>query len=111
MIAAEIRQAILQEVGLTCCAGIAHNKLLAKLVGAWKKPNMQTTLLPKDAESFLSGLKARDIPGIYVFIFLYNLPVKVQLRIYNTMVQDLTIKLARKLINLGFLMTYKLHTG
>ena len=69
MIAAEIRQAILQEVGLTCCAGIAHNKLLAKLVGAWKKPNMQTTLLPKDAESFLSGLKARDIPGIYFFIF------------------------------------------
>ena len=64
MIAAEIRQAILQDIGLTCCAGIAHNKLLAKLVGAWKKPNKQTTLLPEDAESLLSGLKARDIPGI-----------------------------------------------
>ena len=25
---------------------------------------MQTTLLPEDAESLLSGLQARDIPGI-----------------------------------------------
>ena len=64
MIAAEIRQAVLEEVGLTCCAGVANNKLLAKLVGGWKKPNMQTTLLPEDAESFLFTLKAKDIPGI-----------------------------------------------
>lgn len=64
VIAAEVRQAILQDTGLTCCAGIAHNKLLAKLVAGWKKPNMQTTLLPHDAESLLSGLQARDIPGI-----------------------------------------------
>ncbi|XP_068716159.1 DNA polymerase iota-like [Montipora foliosa] len=64
MIAAEIRQAILEEVGLTCCAGVANNKLLAKLVGGWKKPNMQTTMLPEDAESFMFTLKAKDIPGI-----------------------------------------------
>ncbi|KAJ7389846.1 hypothetical protein OS493_028815 [Desmophyllum pertusum] len=64
LIAAEIRQAILQETGLTCCAGISHNKLLAKLVGGWRKPNMQTTLRPEDAEDLLSGLQARDIPGI-----------------------------------------------
>ena len=64
VIAAEVRQAILQDTGLTCCAGIAHNKLLAKLVAGWRKPNMQTTLLPEDAESLLSGLQARDIPGI-----------------------------------------------
>lgn len=64
VIAAEIRQAILNQVGLTCCAGIAHNKLLAKLVGGWKKPNMQSTLLPKDAENLLLGLRAKDIPGI-----------------------------------------------
>ena len=63
VIAAEVREAILHETGLTCCAGISHNKLLAKLVGGWKKPNMQTTLLPKDAESLLSGLQARNIPG------------------------------------------------
>ena len=64
VIAAEVRQAILHDTGLTCCAGIAHNKLLAKLVAGWRKPNMQTTLLPEDAESLLSGLQARDIPGI-----------------------------------------------
>ena len=64
VIAAEVRQAILKDTGLTCCAGIAHNKLLAKLVAGWRKPNMQTTLLPEDAESLLSRLQARDIPGI-----------------------------------------------
>ena len=66
-IAAEVRKAILCETGLTCCAGVSYNKLLAKLVGGWKKPNMQTTLLPEDAESCLSRLNAREIPGEFYF--------------------------------------------
>ena len=70
VIAAEVRQAIFHETGLTCCAGISHNKLLAKLVGGWKKPNMQTILFPEDAESFLSGLQARDIPGRIIHLTL-----------------------------------------
>ena len=67
MIAAEVRQAILCETGLTCCAGVSHNKLLAKLVGGWKKPNMQTVILPEDAENFLSHLQVRDIPSEFYY--------------------------------------------
>lgn len=63
IVAAEIRQAILQEVGLTSCAGIAHSKLLAKLVRGCYKPNMQTTLFPENVDKLLATLKARQIPG------------------------------------------------
>uniref|UniRef100_A0A336MAZ2 CSON012933 protein n=1 Tax=Culicoides sonorensis TaxID=179676 RepID=A0A336MAZ2_CULSO len=41
-IAKELRQALFSQLGITSCAGIAHNKLLAKLVGAQNKPNKQT---------------------------------------------------------------------
>ena len=63
VIAKEIRDAIFQETGLTSCAGVSHCKLLAKLVGGYKKPNEQTTIFPEDAEELLAGLQARDIPG------------------------------------------------
>ncbi len=41
-----IRQRIADEVGLTCSAGIAPSKSLAKLVGALNKPNQQTVFVP-----------------------------------------------------------------
>ncbi|EST06125.2 DNA-repair protein, UmuC-like protein [Kalmanozyma brasiliensis GHG001] len=41
-----IRQRISDEVGLTCSAGIAPSKSLAKLVGALNKPNQQTAFCP-----------------------------------------------------------------
>lgn len=65
VIAAEIRQCIRDEVGLTCCAGIAHNKLLAKLAGAQYKPNEQTVVYPNSAAQLLFSLSdIRLIPGI-----------------------------------------------
>lgn len=66
-IAAELRDAIHSKLGLTGCAGIATNKLLAKLVSGTFKPNQQTTLLPENVSDImgcLSGL--RKIPGIDV---------------------------------------------
>ncbi|CAH1796183.1 unnamed protein product [Owenia fusiformis] len=64
-IAAEIRKSLHQELGITCCAGIAHNKLLAKLVGATHKPNQQTVLLPEFITELMVSLKdVRKIPGI-----------------------------------------------
>ncbi|XP_059146585.1 DNA polymerase iota-like [Physella acuta] len=64
-IAADIREALEKELGITSCAGIAHNKLLAKLVGAVKKPNQQTTLPPSLAVKLISSLpSANSIPGI-----------------------------------------------
>ncbi|GLV39619.1 DNA polymerase iota [Carabus blaptoides fortunei] len=65
IIAAEMRQVIRDELGLTCCAGIAHNKLLAKLGGAANKPDKQTIVYPSNAGQLLYSLTdVRAIPGI-----------------------------------------------
>lgn len=64
-IAQTIRDKILKELKLTCSVGIAHNKLLAKLVGNLNKPNNQTTLAPMSASFFMTELKdLRKITGI-----------------------------------------------
>ncbi|SNX82681.1 related to DNA Polymerase iota (POLI) [Melanopsichium pennsylvanicum] len=74
-----LRQRISNEVGLTCSAGIAPSKSLAKLVGALNKPNQQTVFSPPIASlndtksdetrllhyitSFLDPLDLRKLPG------------------------------------------------
>ncbi|KAJ8299831.1 hypothetical protein KUTeg_022578 [Tegillarca granosa] len=64
-IANEIREALNEELGITCCAGISYNKLLSKLVGGQHKPNQQTTLFPEQTSEFMLHLsRARDIPGV-----------------------------------------------
>lgn len=64
-LANEIRQKIYDELGFTTCAGIAHNKLLAKLVCPLHKPNNQTTICPEHATEFMSTLQSvRSIPSI-----------------------------------------------
>ncbi|XP_013183089.2 DNA polymerase iota [Amyelois transitella] len=64
-IANEIRQKIYDELGLTTCAGVAHNKLLAKLICPLHKPNDQTTIFPDHGADFMSTLQSvRSIPSI-----------------------------------------------
>lgn len=64
-IAAELREAIHSRLGLTGCAGVAANKLLAKLVSGTFKPNQQTTLLPEDVCNLMDSLDSlRKVPGI-----------------------------------------------
>ncbi|XP_055678232.1 DNA polymerase iota [Lutzomyia longipalpis] len=64
-LAQEVREALHTELGLTTCAGIAHNKLLAKLVGGVNKPNNQTVLVPHCAATFLADLeKVRRVTGV-----------------------------------------------
>lgn len=64
VIAAEMRQAIFSMLGLTGCAGIASNKLLAKLVSGTFKPNQQTTLLPYSTAELMSSLTGLiRVPG------------------------------------------------
>lgn len=66
-LAKQIRDKLNNEFGLTCCAGISHNKLLAKLVGAKNKPNMQTVLSPCSIGDLLLSLdNLQSIPGIGV---------------------------------------------
>lgn len=65
-IAAELREAISCKLGLTGCAGIATNKLLAKLVSGTFKPNQQTSLLPENISDIMGCLSSlRKVPGIF----------------------------------------------
>ncbi|MDA8792824.1 DNA polymerase IV [Bacteriovoracaceae bacterium] len=63
-IARSIRQEIYQKTKLTCSAGIAPNKFLAKIASDWKKPNGQFTIKPQDIKTFMPELDLYKIPGI-----------------------------------------------
>ncbi|XP_063050456.1 DNA polymerase iota [Engraulis encrasicolus] len=64
-LAAELREALKSSLALTSCAGIATNKLLAKLVSGTFKPNQQTTLLPESTPDIMARLSGvRRVPGI-----------------------------------------------
>nr|XP_021852114.1 DNA polymerase kappa-like [Spinacia oleracea] len=62
----EIRRGVFEETGLTCSAGVAPNRLLAKVWSDINKPNGQF-ILPNDrlaVMTFISSLPIRKIGGI-----------------------------------------------
>lgn len=63
-IAADIRRTIFAETGLTASAGIASNKLLAKIASDWNKPNGQFEITPDDVPTFMRHLPVRRLWGI-----------------------------------------------
>ncbi|XP_068217172.1 DNA polymerase iota-like isoform X1 [Palaemon carinicauda] len=64
-IAREVREAIFEKTGITCCAGIAHNKLIAKLISGYHKPNDQTVIFPWQVCDLMNSLKCiKSVPGI-----------------------------------------------
>ncbi|XP_018336011.1 DNA polymerase eta [Agrilus planipennis] len=66
MIAEEIRNAVYTETGYRCSAGIAHNKILAKLACGLHKPNQQTILPQNSVSNFFNKLpicKIRSLGG------------------------------------------------
>ncbi len=63
-IAKEIRRRIFDETGLTASAGIAPNKMLAKIASDWRKPNGQFAVTPDRVEAFMRELPVRKIWGI-----------------------------------------------
>lgn len=63
-IAKEIRARIFEETKLTASAGIAPNKMLAKIASDWKKPNGQFAVTPDQIEEFMKDLPVRKIWGI-----------------------------------------------
>ncbi|XP_038684740.1 DNA polymerase kappa isoform X2 [Tripterygium wilfordii] len=65
-IAEELRSKVYEETGLTCSAGVAPNRLLAKVCSDINKPNGQF-VLPNDrlaVLTFISSLPIRKIGGI-----------------------------------------------
>jgi DNA polymerase eta len=43
-VVADLRDAVRRELGYSCSAGIAHNKILAKLASGMHKPSQQTVV-------------------------------------------------------------------
>lgn len=64
LIAKEIRERILTEVGLTASAGISINKFVAKVASDYNKPNGQKTVNPEDVLEFLELLDIRKFYGV-----------------------------------------------
>ena len=63
-LAREIRHAIFEETGLTASAGIAPNKMLAKVASDWNKPNGQLEVRPADIPGFMRGLRVGKLQGV-----------------------------------------------
>jgi DNA polymerase IV len=59
-----IRGLIRQKTQLTASAGIAPNKMLAKIASDWKKPNGQFEIRPEDVPEFMFDLPVRRLWGI-----------------------------------------------
>ncbi|WWC71597.1 uncharacterized protein I206_105555 [Kwoniella pini CBS 10737] len=57
----DTRDEIFRQLHYTCSAGIAHNKAMAKLCSAWKKPNNQTVLRAGATAAFLRDRDFTDI--------------------------------------------------
>ncbi|MEM9080436.1 MAG: DNA polymerase IV [Verrucomicrobiota bacterium] len=64
VVAREIRQQIFEETQLTASAGIAPNKMLAKVASDWEKPDGQYEVRPEGVGEFVEGLPVRKIPGV-----------------------------------------------
>ena len=63
-VAAEAREAVRAASGLRMSAGVAHNKLLAKLAASLHKPDAQTALPASEASAFVAPLPLRALPGV-----------------------------------------------
>ena len=59
-----IRQQIHQSIGITVSAGIAPNKLLAKIASDWNKPNNLFVLTPDAVTAFMKPLPIDKLPGV-----------------------------------------------
>lgn len=59
-----LRKEIFQKTGLTASAGVAPNKLLAKIASDINKPNGVFTILPEEVDLFMQSLKVEKLMGV-----------------------------------------------
>lgn len=59
-----VRAKIREKLNYTCSAGIARNKMMAKLGAGYKKPNQQTIVRNRAVQHFLSGFKFTKIRNL-----------------------------------------------
>jgi DNA polymerase eta len=63
-IVAQLREAVFHELGYTCSAGIAPNKLLAKLASAMNKPYKQTVVTPRAIPGLMQDFPMKKIRNL-----------------------------------------------
>jgi DNA polymerase-4 len=63
-IAIEIKKRIKNELQLTATAGVAPNKLIAKIASNMNKPDGLTVIKPKDVDNFMKDLSIKKIWGV-----------------------------------------------
>ena len=63
-LAAEIKDRIKQETGLTASAGVSYNKFLAKIASDMDKPDGLYVITPDQGEAFVQALPVRKFHGI-----------------------------------------------
>ncbi|KAK2661873.1 hypothetical protein Ddye_000447 [Dipteronia dyeriana] len=61
LIVAELRMQVLKETEFTCSAGVAHNKMLAKLASALNKPAQQTVVPFSSVKGLLESLPVKKM--------------------------------------------------
>lgn len=108
-LAAFVREQISETIGLSSSAGIAHSKLLAKLIGGLHKPNDQTTFCGStaDVQSYLDALPLRKLNG-----FGSKVVAKLQERMPGVVVDSPTVHQARTLLaRADFVDTQGLRLG
>ncbi|KAG6213786.1 hypothetical protein E4U50_000946 [Claviceps purpurea] len=59
-----LRARIREQLGYTCSAGIASNKMISKLGSGFKKPNSQTVVRSRAVHTFLSDFKVTKIRNL-----------------------------------------------
>lgn len=64
LIAREIRQRIVDTVGITASAGIAPNKFVAKIASDWNKPDGQMVVRPHEVDAFVAALPVEKLHGV-----------------------------------------------
>jgi DNA polymerase IV len=62
--AEDIRTRVFNEVGLTCSAGVSHNKFLAKVASDINKPDGLTVISQEEADDFLAALPIGKFFGV-----------------------------------------------
>ncbi|UCE26118.1 MAG: DNA polymerase IV [Candidatus Coatesbacteria bacterium] len=63
-LAAQLKEAIRIELGLSCSIGVAENKLLAKYAAGTEKPDGLSMLRPSETSDRLENLPTTDMPGV-----------------------------------------------
>jgi len=64
VVAREIRAQIREETGLSASAGIASNKLIAKIASAWNKPDGQFEVSDAELPAFIAALPVGRLWGV-----------------------------------------------